>query len=211
MARTDPNPETNPTLRNVIQNAKSDGVPKDNIEKMLKKASGGDKDGAVYSEQVYEGFGPDGIPFMVSALTDNIHRTFPSVRTAFHKNGGNLGSSGSVKFLFDHIGVIRVKNEGKSEDELFEAAIEAGATDFNYDEEESEILTEFSDLGKVRDALTGKLEVAKSEPQYRAKDPKMITTQADLDRMEKFIAAVEEAEDVDEVFGGFDVDESLIN
>ncbi len=210
IGRNDPNPDTNASLRVAIANAKADNVPNDNIDRILKKLAGGDKDGAVYSEQVYEGFGPEGIPFVVTALTDNINRTFPSIRSAFNKNGGNLGSSGSVMFQFDHVGVVVIENGGKSEEELFEIAIEAGGDDFEYDEEESTIITKFTDLAAVRDALDGKVTVKKSAPEYRAKDPQMISDQAVLDKVEKFIAAVEDAEDVDEVFGGFDVSDDLM-
>ncbi len=160
---------------------------------------------------VYEGFGPAGVPFVVTALTDNTNRTYPSVKAAFGKNGGNLGSSGTVMFQFDHVGVIFVKNGKKTEDELFEAAIEAGADDFFYDEGESEIVTKFENLAAVRDALIKKgFELTKSAPEYRAKDPVKITDGEILTKVERFIAAVEDAEDVDEVFGGFDVDEALL-
>ena len=211
LGRNDPNPETNSALRAAIVNAKSDNVPNDNIDRILKKLSGADKDAAQFVDQVYEGFGPDGIAIIVTALTDNQNRTLPAVKTAFAKNGGNLGSSGAVKFLFDHVGVVEVKNSGKSEDELFEMVIEAGAEDFSFNEGESEIITQFTTLAKVRDALLEQgIEVLKSEPQYRAKDPKMISSQEDLDRIEKFISAVEEVDDVDEVFAAFDVSENLL-
>jgi YebC/PmpR family DNA-binding regulatory protein len=209
--RNDSNPETNTSLRAAIANAKADNVPNDNIDRILKKLSGADKDATQFVDQVYEGFGPDGIAIIVTALTDNQNRTLPAVKTAFAKNGGNLGSSGTVNFLFDHVGVVEIKNSGKSEDELFEMVIEAGADDFSFTEEGSEIITQFTTLAKVRDALTAQgIEVVKSEPQYRAKDPKMIDTQANLDRIEKFIGAVEEVDDVDEVFAGFDVADNLL-
>ncbi len=211
VGRGDPNPETNSSLRMAIVNAKADNVPNDNIDRILKKLSGADKNAAQFVDQVYEGFGPDGLAVIVTALTDNQNRTLPAVKTAFAKNGGNLGSSGTVNFLFNHVGVIVVKNGGKSEDELFEMAIEAGADDFSFEAEESEIITQFTTLAKVRDSLTKQgIEVVKSEPQYRAKDPKMIDTQEDLDRIEKFISAIEEVDDVDEVFAGFDVTDDLL-
>ncbi len=206
VGRNDPNPETNAALRVAIANAKADSVPKDNIERLLKKLSGEGKDGVTYSEQVYEGFGPDGVPFVITAITDNANRTFPEVRTAVNKNGGNLGSSGTVMFMFDHVGVISIKTDGKTEDELFELTIECEGEDLDYSEEESEIITKFENLAKVRNALTEKgIEVAKSEPQYRAKDPRIVS-EADAEKLEKFIEAIEEVADVDEVYGGFDVE-----
>jgi len=210
VGRNDPNPDTNSSLRAAITNAKADNVPNDNISRILKKLSGGDKDAAVYSELVYEGFGPEGIPFVITALSDNVNRTFPSVKNAFAKNGGNLGSSGAVMFMFDHVGIINIKNDGKSEDELFELAIEAGADDFSYNLESSEIITKFVDLGSVVKSLDGKIEIIKFAPEYRAKDPKIISDAGILEKIEKFIDAVEEAEDVDDVFGGFDVSEELV-
>jgi YebC/PmpR family DNA-binding regulatory protein len=203
--RNDPNPETNATLRVAIQNAKADNVPNDNINRILKKLSGADKDAAQFVDQIYEGFGPEGVPFIVTALTDNTNRTTPAVKAAFGKNGGNMGSSGTVMYMFDHVGVIQIANGEKTEDELFEMSIEAGADDFQYGEDDSEIVTAFENLAKVRDALTAAgIEVKKSEPQYRAKDPKIVS-ESEAEKMEKFIAAIEEIDDVDEVFGGFDV------
>jgi len=200
-ARSDPSPETNATLRSAISNAKSDGVPRENIEKILKRASGEGKDAAQFVEQIYEGFGPAGIAFMVTALTDNPNRTMPAVRTAFIKNGGNFGSTGSVAFLFDRVGVILIENGTQSEDELFELVIEAGADDFIFDEEgESEIITKFSDLAKVRDAIADKVNIKKTEPQYRAKEPKDITDENILGKLEKFVLAIEDVDDVDEVY-----------
>jgi len=209
IGRNDPNPETNASLRVAIANAKADSVPRDNIERILKKLSGADKDSVVYSQQVYEGFGPDGIPFIVTALTENINRTFPDVRTAWSKSGGNMGSQGSVMFMFNHVGIIVIKNEDKSEDELFEAAIEAGAQDFTYDREgESEVITSFKELSSVQNALGSQgITIIKSEPQYRAKDPKVVSDSEILDKLERFTDALEEVNDVDEVYSGFDVKE----
>jgi len=206
VGRGDPNPETNSSLRVAIQNAKADSVPKENIDRILKKLAGEGKNSAQFSEHVYEGYGPEGVPFLVTALTDNPLRTLPLVRVAFQKHGGNFGSSGAVMFLFDHVGVISIKNAGRTEDQLFELAIDAGADNFEFGEEESEITTKFTNLAHVRDALMKKgVEVLKSEPQYRAKDPKIVSG-ATLEKVERFVEVLEEIEDVDEVFGGFDVE-----
>lgn len=204
----DPNPDTNPSLRVAISNAKADGVPKDNIERILKKISGEGKESTQYSEQLYEGYGPEGVPFLVSALTDNVNRTFPQVRTAFEKNGGKLAGQGAVKFLFDHLGIIIIKTNGKSEDEIFELVAESGADDFRYHEDESEISTSFESLGAVRNTLTEKdIEIIKSEPIYKPKDPQKITDPQVIEKLEKFIDALEEgAEDLDEVYGGFTIE-----
>jgi YebC/PmpR family DNA-binding regulatory protein len=203
IGRNDPCPETNKPLKNAIANAKSDGVPKTNIEKILKKLAGGHDDGVIYSDLVYEGFAPGGVPVVITSLTDNTNRAYTDIRTAVMKNGGTLGSSGSVMFLFDHVGVITIKNDNKSEDEIFELVIEAGAENFEYEKDESIIFTNFSDLGKVRDALAENLEVLKAEPQYKAKDPIKIDNEEDLAKIEKFIDAVEDVEDTNDVYLGF--------
>ncbi len=210
VGQNDPNPETNTPLKNAISNAKSDGVPKSNIEKILKKLSGTDKDGVQYSDQLYEGYGPDGVPVLVQALTDNHNRTYPSVRSAFDKNGGKLGSSGAVKFLFDHVGVIIIENGDLDEEALFELAIEAGANDFNYAKNESEVVTSFTTLGKVREALESSLTIKKFHPEYRIKDPIIIKDQESLTKLEAFLEKVSEAEDVDDIFAGFEVDDALL-
>ena len=211
IGRDDPNPETNASLRVAIANAKADSVPNDNIDRILKKLSGADKNAAQFTEQVYEGFGPDGIPFIVKALTDNNNRTFPEVRTLFEKNGGKLGSQGSVSFLFDHVGVLIVKTAGRSEDELFELLADAGVEDFDYDTDETECITEFAQLASVRDQLEGQgIEVIKSEPEYRPKDPKMVTDQALLDKLTTFEEKIETCDDVTDIFHGYDVDDALL-
>jgi YebC/PmpR family DNA-binding regulatory protein len=211
VGRNDPNPETNASLRVAIANAKADSVPKDNIERILKKISGEGKDGVVYSQQVYEGFGPDGVPIMITALTENNNRTFPFVRIAFTKNGGNLGTPGSVGFLFDHVGVITIKTNEKTEDDLFEAVMNANGQDFTYDEEICEVITKFTDLGAVRDALIEQnIDVIKIGPEYRIKDPRVITDKELYEKLENFIDIIENVDDVDEVFTGFVPDDSLL-
>lgn len=204
IGRNDPSPDTNASLRTAIANAKADGVPKDNIERILKKISGEGKDAAIYTEVAYEGYVSGGIPFIASGLTDNVNRTFPQVRTAVEKNDGNLGAEGSVKFLFDYVGFILIKTAGKPEEELFEIVIEAGGDDFEYDEDESVITTQFTDLGAVRDALTAAgLEVVKSEPTYQCKDPQNIADPEKIAKLENFISKVEECDDIDEIFIGY--------
>ncbi len=204
IARTDPDPQTNATLRVAVSNAKADGVPKDNIERLLKKLAGQDQAGVVYSEQLYEGYGPDGVPFLVSALTDNIKRTFPQVRTVFEKNGGKLAGQNAVKFLFDHVGVILVKTAGQTEEALFELVAECGAKDLVYQPTETEILTSFETLGAVRNALAEKgVDIIKSEPVYRSKEPQLVSDE-EAEKLEKFIETIEAlCEDVDEVYGGY--------
>ncbi|PID70785.1 YebC/PmpR family DNA-binding transcriptional regulator [bacterium DOLZORAL124_38_8] len=202
---TDPNPDTNSALKTAITNAKSDGVPKDNIERILKKLRGEGKDGVQYAEVLYEAYAPGGVPFLISGLTDNVNRTFPQVRTAVEKSGGKLGSPNSVKFLFDQIGIILIETQNRTEDELFEIVANAGGEDFEREDEETEIFTTFDNLGAVRDALTDAgVEVKKAETRYQTKDPVKIEDQTTLDQLEKFTEKIEETcDDIDEVFGGY--------
>ncbi len=203
IARNDANPETNASLRVAIANAKADGVPKDNIERILKKASGEGSDGVVYSEQVYEGFGPEGVPVIITSLTDNTNRAYTDIRTAFNKGGGNLGSSGSVMFLFEHLGVIAVSREQRAEDQVFELVMEAGGEDFEMVDDLIVVTTKFTELGAVRDALEAAgAKVEKAEPVYQAKDPVQLGYSG-IEKLEAFIAKLEEVDDVDEVFAGY--------
>ena len=154
-----------------------------------------------FSDRLYEGFGPDGVPVLVQALTDNDNRTLPMIRTAFDKAGGNLGSTRSVRFLFDHLGIIWIKTSGKSEEEVFELLIEAGADNFEYGNKITLVMTQFEDLGTVKEALEADFEIKKAEPIFQAKDPIILKETKKIDH---FIEKLEEIEDVDEVFAGFE-------
>ena len=150
-----PDPNNNAKLRDVIAKAKQNNVPNDNIDRMLKKAAG-ESDSTNFEEIVYEGYGPSGIAVVVEALTDNRNRTASEVRHYFDKAGGNMGTPGSVTFMFDRQGVIVIEKEDVDEDQLMEDALEAGASDFTDDGDVLEIQTEPDDLSAVRDALAAK-------------------------------------------------------
>ena len=147
-----PDPDGNPRLRLAIQNAKGQSVPKDNIQRAIDKGQGGG--GEDYVDIRYEGFGPGGVGVIVEASTDNKNRTATDVRTAFSKNGGNLGETGSVSFSFDQVGEIEYPLSVGTEDEVMEAAILAGAQDVESDDESHWIYTAREDLQTVADALT---------------------------------------------------------
>ena len=127
-----PNPAENSKLKDAIAKAKAANVPNDNIERIIKKAAG-ETGGNDYEELIYEGYGPCGVAVVVETLTDNRNRTAGEMRHYFDKCGGNLGQSGSVMFMFDRKGIIAIEGEGHDEDEVMEAALEAGAEDFNFD------------------------------------------------------------------------------
>ena len=146
-----PDPDGNPRLRLAIQNAKGQSMPKDNIQRAVDKGQGGG--GEDYVDIRYEGFGPGGVGIIVEASTDNKNRTATDVRTAFSKNGGNLGETGSVSFGFDQVGEIEYPRSVGTDEEVMEAAIMAGAMDVESDEEGHYIYTGREDLGSVAEAL----------------------------------------------------------
>ena len=146
-----PDPDANPRLRAAVNAARAQSMPKDNIQRAIDKASGGEAEN--YEEVRYEGFGPGGVSLVVEALTDNRNRTATNVRTIFSKNGGNLGASGSVTHGFDRVGLVAFPASAGSADSLFEAAIEAGADDVESGEEVHEIWTGVDGLHEVARAL----------------------------------------------------------
>ena len=202
-----PDPNVNSKLKDVIAKAKANNVPNDNIDRIIKKAAG-EQGGANYEELVYEGYGPAGIAVIVETLTDNRNRTAGDLRHYFDKNGGNLGQSGSVMFMFDRKGIIEIEAEGKDEDTVMEDALEAGADDFNSDGDVMQIITDPNSIGAVRDALEVKgYSFLTAEPMYvpnmtnKIDDPDMIT------KMEKLLDMLEENDDVQNVYHNWDAPE----
>ncbi len=200
-----PNPQENSKLKDAIAKAKAANVPNDNIERIIKKAAG-DGDGSNYEELVYEGYGPNGIAVVVETLTDNRNRTAGDVRHYFDKFGGNMGQSGSVMFMFDRKGVIDIEAEGLDEDTVMEAALEAGAEDFNADGDVFEILTDPNELGMVRDALEeAGYSFVNAEVQYIAQTTSTIDDPAAVEKMEKLIDALEDNEDVQAIWHNWEM------
>ena len=195
-----PDPVSNSKLRDLIQKAKANNVPNDNIERVIKKFSGNND--VVYEEVTYEGYGPSGVAVIVRAATDNRNRTGGNVRHYFDKFGGNLGQNGCVSYLFEDKGIIIISREsGADEDELMEAALEAGAADFSADEDCFEITTEVTDLSAVREELEGK--GYKIESAELDKIPSNYVTLEDDDsikHMNLLLEYLEEDEDVQDVF-----------
>src|SRR5580692_2481606 len=155
-----PDPTANARLRLAIAAARAESMPKDNIDRAIKKAMGGETDN--YEDIRYEGFGPGGVGLIVEVLTDNRNRAASNVRTVFGKNGGNMGEAGSVAFMFDRVGQIVYPPSAGSEDKVMEAAIEAGAEDVESDEDGHTVYTAFESQAEVLDALTAALGDPKS-------------------------------------------------
>ena len=202
-----PNPLENSRLKDAIAKAKAANVPNDNIERIIKKAAG-ESGGSDYEELIYEGYGPCGIAVVVETLTDNRNRTAGDIRHYFDKFGGNLGQSGSVMFMFDRKGIIEIEAEGKSEDEVMEAALEAGAEDFDFDGDVFEISTAPGDLGAVRDALEEKgYSFVSAEVQYIPQTTTVIEDTEASEKMEKLIDLLEENDDVQNIWHNWEMPE----
>ncbi|MGY5851295.1 YebC/PmpR family DNA-binding transcriptional regulator [Salegentibacter sp. F14] len=206
-----PDPEANPALRNAISNAKGVNMPKDTIERAIKKASGADADN--YELVTFEGYGPNGIAFFIECTTDNTNRTVASVRSIFSKNGGSLGTNGSLEFLFDKKGVFIIEREKVTMDfEEFELElIEGGATKIEKDEDLLSVYTDFTDFGLMSSKLEELGIEAKASEIHRipmntlelpVEDAKKI-----LDLVEKF----EEDDDVQNVYHNLEITDELIN
>lgn len=196
-----PDPASNSKLKDIIAKAKAANVPNDNIDRIIKKASG-EAGGADYEEIVYEGYGPSGVAVIVEALTDNRNRTAGDVRHYFDKYGGNMGQSGCVSFMFNRYGVILIEAEDVDEEKLMDAALEAGAVDFiTEDESVFEIRTEPNDLGTVRDALeTQGYTFAVAEVQYVPTTYTALTNEDDIKNMNKMLEMFDDNDDIQEVW-----------
>jgi YebC/PmpR family DNA-binding regulatory protein len=198
-----PDPAMNARLRLAVNNAKAESLPKDVIERAIKKASGGEAE--AYDEIRYEGFGPGGVGVIVEALTDNRNRAAANVRAIFSKNGGNLGESGSVAFMWDRVGQIVYAPEAGSEDKVMEAAIEAGADDVESDEDSHTVYTAFEQLSEVAQALEASLGAAKSTSlAWRPKALTPISGDAAATLM-KLVEALEDEDDVQNVYFNADI------
>jgi YebC/PmpR family DNA-binding regulatory protein len=204
----DPDPDKNPRLRLAVKEAKANSMPKDNIERAIKKSQGADADS--YEEIRYEGYGPGGVAIIVEALSDNRNRTASNVRSYFTKYGGNLGETGSVSFSFDRMGQILYPLSAGDADTVMEAAIEAGASDVESDGDGHTIWCEFTDLSDVSTALEAALGEAEStklvwKPQT--------TTELDLEGMQKLMKlldALEDDDDVQSVTANFEASDAVM-
>ena len=199
-------PAANPRLRTAVQAAKDVNMPKDTMERAIKKGAG-ELEGEAYEELLYEGYGPGGVAIMVQCTTDNKNRTAADVRHAFQKCNGNLGQSGCVAYLFDRRGVIEA--EAYSEDAVMEAAIEAGALDVASEEGFHEVTTEPDDVQAVREALEAAgIKVTSSGVRQLPNTRKHLSLE-EARAAQRLIAKIEEIDDVDEVYANYEVDEEV--
>ena len=203
-----PDPAMNARLRLAIQNAKAQSMPKDNIERAIKKASGADSEN--YEEVRYEGYGPGGVAVIVEALTDNRNRTASSVRSTFSKAGGALGETGSVSFSFDRVGEITYKLSAGSADDVMEAAIEAGAEDVTSDEDGHTIICGFEDIGDVSKALEDKLGEAETVKAIWRPQNTVPVDEEKAQSLMKLIDTLEDDDDVQNVYSNFEVSDEVM-
>ncbi|MDB6179913.1 YebC/PmpR family DNA-binding transcriptional regulator [Paracoccus fistulariae] len=204
----DPDPEKNPRLRLAVKEAKSNSVPKDVIDRAIKKAIGGDAEN--YDEIRYEGYGPNGIALVVEAMTDNRNRTASNVRSYFTKSGGDLGQTGSVSFMFDRVGEIKYGPEAGDADTVMMAAIEAGADDVDSDDEGHWIYCADTALNEVSTALEGSLgESETAKLIWKPQAPTEVTDLETAQKLMRLIETLEDDDDVQNVTGNFDLSDEV--
>jgi YebC/PmpR family DNA-binding regulatory protein len=202
-------PDMNPRLRLAIQKARASDMPNDRIKRAIESGTGAG-DAGDYEEIRYEGYGPGGVAFIVESLTDNRTRTVAIVRAIFSKAGGNLGETNSVSFMFDQVGEIAYPVAKASPDQMFEAAVEAGAQNVESNDETHEIITEVNDLAAVRDALEKKFgEAERSGFVWKPNTPAEVSEEQATSIL-KLIDALEDEDDVQAVYTNFEVSDEIM-
>jgi len=203
-----PDPDMNPRLRAAIIAARAENMPKDNIERAIKKAQGGDAES--YDEIRYEGYGPGGAALIVEAMTDNRNRTAFDIRSVFTKNGGNLAETGAVAFMFDRVGVVEFDAAVADADTMFEAAIEAGADDVVSDEEGHAVYCEQNALAEVTKALEARFgEPRNSALVWRPQNTVDVDDEA-AEKLVRLVESLEDHDDVQNVFVNFEVSDTAM-
>jgi YebC/PmpR family DNA-binding regulatory protein len=204
-------PAANLALQNAIEKARSYSVPKDNIERAIARGTGADTDATAFEHVVYEGYGPNGVAILVEALTDNRNRTAADVRAAFAKHDGNLGGSGAVAWLFERRGVILVDADRYDEDDVMLAAAEGGAEDVELDGSSFSVTCTPESLSAVRQALEDAgIDVDSAELTMVPKTTVELDDESSAKKTLRLIDALEESDDVQEVYSNFDIPETVM-
>ncbi len=202
-------PSANPRLRTAIQNAKAANMPMKNIENAIRKGTG-ELPGVQYEEVIYEGYGPGGVAMFIVCTTDNRNRTVSEVRHLLNKYGGNLGESGSVAWMFDKKGIIRVNKANYDEEELMLVAIDAGAEDFKVEDDFYEIYTDYKELDAVRSKLEEQgIKIENAEITYIPQTTVHLEGK-EAEQMLKLMDALEDNDDVQNVYANFDIDDEVM-
>ena len=202
-------PSSNPRLRLAVDNAKAANMPADNIDRAIKKATG-ELAGVTYYELTYEGYGPGGVAIIVEVATDNKNRTVADVRHHFTKHGGSMSENGSVAWMFDRKGIITMPIQDKTEDDIMNIVLEAGAEDLQSEDEFFEVQTSLESFEPVRKALvSANLEIENASLQWIAKNTVSVGSE-EAEKVMKLIEALEESDDVQNVYSNADFDEDMI-
>lgn len=201
-----PDPDSNPSLRMVLDKAKAANMPNDNIQRAIKKATSAGE-GENYDEVIYEGYGPDGVAILVYTLTDNRNRTGTNIRVAFNKNGGSLGETGSVNYMFDRKGYIAIERDGLEvdEDTMMMSVLEAGGEDLSTEEEVFEIYTDPTDFPAVRDALEAEGYTLAQAELTMVPQTLIELDEAKAEQVQQLIDVLEDDDDVSDVFTSADM------
>lgn len=202
-------PDANPRLRLAMLNARAENMPNENIQRAIKRGTG-EIEGASYEEYIYEGYGPNGVSVILEVATDNKNRTISEVRSLFTKYGGNMGETNSVSWNFTRAGVIMVATDGKSEDEMLEVVLEAGASDMEYDEEQTRIICPIENYGSVNKYLQEhNFNILESKLEYIPNTLMKISNVDDAKKIMRFIEVLEDYDDSQNVYTNFEIDESI--
>jgi YebC/PmpR family DNA-binding regulatory protein len=203
-----PDPAFNPRLRAAIIAARAENMPKDNIDRAIKKSQGADTES--YDEIRYEGYGPGGVAIIVEALTDNRNRTAGEVRAIFAKNGGNLAETGAVSFMFSHVGIVEYDAKAASADAMLEAAIDAGAEDVVSNDDGHQVITTLDTLADVSKALETKFgEPRKSSLLWKPQNTVALDDESG-EKVLKLIESLDDSDDVQNVYANFEVSDALV-
>jgi len=205
-----PEPDSNPRLRAAIAAARAANMPKDNVERAIKKATG-EGDDASYEEIRYEGYGPGGVAVIVEALSDNRNRTASEVRAAFSKHGGALGETNSVSFMFERVGSIVYPRETASDEEMFEAGVESGATNVISDDNGHEVITDPDDLSSVRDALAERFGDPREALLTWKPQSTVALEEESADGLLKLLDTLEDNDDVQRISANFEIADDVLD
>ncbi len=203
-------PSANPRLRQAIASAKAENMPKDNIERAIKKGTG-ELEGVNYEEHVYEGYAPGGVALLIEVMTDNKNRAAADIRYVFNKRGGSLGEAGCVAWMFDKKGLIVFEQELVDEDEVLEVALEAGADDVITTEDQYEVHTELAAFESVKQAFDDQeLQYTMAEITMMPQNTVKVDDEAQAAQVLKLMDAIEDADDVQKVYANFDIPDEIL-
>lgn len=205
------NPEANLQLKLAIQKARSVSMPQDNIKRAIQRGTGESGEAANFEEITYEGYGPAGVAVMVKCLTDNRNRTVAELRNIFSKNGGNLGESGCVSWMFDSMGMVQIPADKADEDSVMAATVDAGAEDIRVEDDTIEVLCQPEDLPKVREAVTeAGIEYVSAELTMLPKTTVRIEDSKEASRVLRLMDALEDNDDVQQAYANFDIPDEVL-